>query len=72
MLIVTSTVPAASGGEVTVHEVVEAQRVPLPPVGPNTAVVALTTNPVPVTVTTTPPPNGPAAGAIPVSTGPAS
>jgi hypothetical protein len=66
---VTSTVPAASDGEVTVHEVVEVQLTEVPAVPPKLAVVRPTTKPVPVRLSTVPPTSGPVLGEIPVITG---
>ena len=66
---VTSTVPASSDGEVAAHKVVDEQLTLVPAVPPKLAEVPLTTKPVPVMVTTVPPPRGPAMGEIPVMTG---
>jgi hypothetical protein len=60
---VTSTVPAASAGEMTVQVVLDEQLTAVPAVPPKLTVVAPGTNPVPVTVTTVPPPIGPELGA---------
>jgi hypothetical protein len=66
---VRSTVPAASSGEVAVHEVVDEQLTEVPAVPPKLAVVEPTTKLVPVIVTTVPPPTGPTPGVIAVTTG---
>jgi len=70
VLIVMSTVPAASDGEVTVQLVV-VQETLVAAEEPKLAVVKLVpdTKPVPVIVTTAPPASGPALGAMPVIVG---
>jgi len=67
---VTSTVPADSEGEVMVQLVV-VQATAVAAVVPNLAVVEPdpATKPVPVTVTTAPPPRGPAGGLMEVTAG---
>ena len=73
MVAVTSTVPAEAAGEVAVHEVVEVQLTEVPaPVPKATVVAEPMTKPVPVMVTTVPPPGGPATGLSPVTVGTAS
>ncbi len=61
VLTVRSTVPTSSGGEVTAQLVV-VHVTSVAPVGPKLAVVLPVTKPVPVTVTTAPPPSGPTFG----------
>ena len=65
---VTSTVPAAWAGEVTVICVLETKVTPVPGVPPKLTVAALV-NPVPVIVTRVPPANGPDVGEMPVTVG---
>ena len=69
-----STVPAPAGGEVTEQLVTAEQLTAVAAVAPNVAVVAVVpvTKPVPVTVTTVPPPRGPAVGVTAVTLGTAS
>jgi hypothetical protein len=66
---VMSTIPAASDGEVAVHEVVDAQVTAVAAVVPKLAVLAPTTKPVPVIVTAVPPRSGPTLGEIELTTG---
>ena len=68
---VRSTVPAASEGDVTVHDVVEAQLTVDPVLEPNFALVtpAPATKPVPVTVTVVPPASGPTFGLMELTAG---
>jgi hypothetical protein len=58
---VTSTVPEPAG-EVAVHDVVDEQLTEVAAVAPNCTVVAPAMKPVPVMVTTVPPPTGPTSG----------
>jgi hypothetical protein len=64
--------PADSAGEVAVHEVPDEQLTEVPAVDPKDTVLEPTTKPVPVMVTTSPPPVPPATGLIPVTVGMAS
>src|ERR1700676_4126950 len=64
----TSTVAAASAGEMIVMEVAELTTRPVPAVVPNFTVVA-PVKPVPVTVTLVPPAVGPVFGLTPVTVG---
>ena len=59
---VTSTTPAKPDGEMALHEVVEAQLTEVPAEAPKATVLAPTTKPVPVMVTSVPPPTGPLSG----------
>ena len=68
MVTVTSTVAAASAGEVMVIEVAELTTRPVPAVVPNLTAVA-PVKPVPVTVTGVPPAVGPLVGLTPVTVG---
>ena len=72
VLTVRSTVPADSAGEVAEQLVVELQLIAVDPLVPNLAVVAPTTKPVPVTVTTVAPLVLPTLGPIALTTGAAS
>jgi hypothetical protein len=69
VLTVTSTVPAASAGEVTVQLVVDEQLTAVAAVPPKLAAVVPTAKLVPVTVTTVPPASGPEFGKIALTTG---
>ena len=66
---VTSTVPAACAGEVTVRDVEELTLTPVPGLPPKLTVVAPTTKPVPMTVTVVAPARGPVVGATDVTVG---
>ena len=66
---VRSTVPADPLGAVAAQLVVDEQSTDVAAVWPKLAVVDPTTNPLPVTLTTVPPPRGPATGVIPVTSG---
>jgi hypothetical protein len=68
---VTSTVLAGAAGDVATQAVVELQDTAVLGKVPNLAETTpgATTKPVPVMVTTTPPPMGPMVGVIPVTTG---
>ena len=68
---VTSTVPAAPAGEVTVIVVEFTTVTPVPAFAPKFT-VAPATKPVPVTVTEVPPAMGPASGETAVTVGTAS
>jgi hypothetical protein len=65
---VRSTVPAPALGEVAVHNVSELQATKTAALGPKLAAVP-STNPVPVIVTTVPPPSGPPFGLMEVIAG---
>ena len=65
---VTSTVPAASAGEVAVHVVLLEQLTPVAGVVPKSTVIP-SAKPVPVMVTGVPTPAGPAVGLTAITVG---
>jgi len=65
----TSKLPAVPAGEVAAQVVADVHVTAVAGLAPNIAVVAPATNPVPVTVTTLPPPKGPALGLTAVTAG---
>jgi hypothetical protein len=65
---VTSTIPAEPAGDVAVRLVAELYVTPVPALEPNLTVAVLV-NPVPVIVTTVPPPDVPVAGDTSVTVG---
>jgi len=66
---VTFTIPAVPAGAVALIDVVETNVTAVPTLAPNFTVVAPETNPVPVRVTTVPPPAGPLVGLSAVTVG---
>ena len=64
-----STLCTDSEGEVATHDAAEEQTTVVATTPPKLAVVEPTTNPVPVTLTTVPPPTGPALGLTAVTVG---
>ena len=68
VVMVTSTVPAESGGELALHELVDEQMT-VPVARPKLTAVAPATKPLPVMLTAVPPTRGPALGLTAVTVG---
>jgi hypothetical protein len=64
VLTVTFTAPAVRTGDLAVHDVFEGQLTAVPALDPKAIFVAPATKPVPVTVTTAPPPRRPPFGVM--------